>query len=332
MGNGPVPIMRNEKFRTVETVQKPAVASPTRTILPITEVIRGLSLVLSGTLTQDGANDGTATPENMLSLIRNITIEATSSSRREVGKLKNGDFAAMYQLASFLKGTPPSYLAPASILKAAANQPFRAALPIDFEMAFSQDPRQTLLNTTELTSLSMIVDWGDATDIQSVGVPTFPICTLEVNAKEFVEPDSKTKKYGLNQFSFIEAVTTSANTRLAIDLKRGYLLRGLLIKQFTRTGYPMTPVSTVVNSVALELNREVRKKYNWNTLQADNKEQFQLASIPTGYAFLDLMPEGRYDSIVNTQEFRDVYVILDVNGVANSYVRVYPVEIIPASL
>ncbi len=65
-----------------------------------------------------------------------------------------------------------------------------------------------------------------------------------------------------------------------------------------------------------------------------NADLYQLrsADLPTGYAFLDLMPEGRYDTIVDTRIYRDVNLILDVNGVANSKVRVYPVEIIPSQL
>ncbi len=323
-----------EKHRNIETVNKPAVASPTRTILPITEVIRRLNLYLSGTVSVDaGGVDGVLTGENVLSLIRAITIEATSSSRREIGKIKYADFAAYYRLQQFLKGLPGSYLDPTPITKGSVASPFNANVSIDFEQAFSQDPRQTLLNTTELTSLSLIVDWGDSSDMFSAGTITFPACTLRVDASEFVDAPSKAQKYGLNQFSFIEPPsTTAANTRLAVDLKRGYLLRGFMVKQFTRTANAHTPVSTVVNNVSLELNREVRKSFSWATLQASNKEQFQIATMPTGYAFVDLMPEGRYDSIVDTREFRDVNVILDVNGVANSFVRIYPVEIIPSVL
>lgn len=333
MASAPTSIMRSEKFRLIETVNKPAAAGPTRTVLPITEVIRRFEFFLSGTMTETGgAADGVLTPEAMLSLIRNVTIEATSSTRREIGKLKNADFAAMYRLAGFLKGTPPAYLDPTPITKSSAASPFYASLPIDFQMPFSQDPRQTLLNATELTSLSAIIDWGDASDVMSAGTWTFPTCTLEISAAEFTEQDAKLQKYGLNTFSFIEQATTSANSRLAIDLKRGYLLRGIMFKQFTRTAYAATPVSTVINSVSLELNREIRKKYNWKTLQASNKSQFQMATVPTGYAFLDLMPEGRYDTIVDTRAYRDVNVILDVNAVANSYVRIYPVEIIPSVL
>jgi hypothetical protein len=332
MASNTSPIIRIDKFRNVETVQKPATASPTRTVLPVTESLRGLQLVLSGTCTEGGSAGGTLTTEAVLSLIREITIEATSSSRREIGKIKKADFAAMYRLAHLMKGVAPSYLDPTPITKSAAASPFRAVVPIDFEFLQSQDPRQTLLNSTELTSLSLIVDWGDASDLFSTGSWTFPTCSLEINAKEFTDDFSKSQKYGLNQLSYIQQVTTATNSRLAIDLKRGYLLRGLLIKQFTATGYPMTPVSSVINSVSLELNREVRKKMSWTALQALNMEQYQIATMPTGYAFLDFMPEGRFDTIIDTRVFRDVYVILDVTGVGSSYVRVYPIEIIPAIL
>lgn len=325
--------MKNDKLRLVETVQMPATASPTRTNLPITETIRRLFLRLSGTATEGGVGDGTLTAEGVLSLIRNIRVSGTSSSRPEIGHIKNADLAGLYTLQTFLKGISQAILQPTPIAKGSVASPFSVSLPIDFEMPFSQDPRQTLLNTSELTSLALEVDWGAVTDmIGGLGTWTLPTCSLEVYADEFVDDHSKGARYGLNQFSFIETATASANTRLTIDLKRGYMLRGLLVKQFTRTAFAHTPVATVINTVGLEVNREVRKAVSFAALQDMNRDAYQMATVPTGYAFLDLMPEGRYDTIVDTRQFRDVNVVLNVNAVANSFVRVYPVEIIPSLL
>jgi hypothetical protein len=327
----PTNIQKTLKLRTVETIQKPSVAGPTRTQLPITEVIRKLVLRLSGTMTEGGTADGTLTPEGMASLLRNIEIVGTSSSRSQVGKIKSADFAAFVTLQKFLKGFGGSYLAPTPITKSSAASPFNLTCSIDFELPYSQDPRQTLLNTQELTSLYLNCDWGDASDVMSSGSWTFPSCSLEVAVSEFVDDNAKAQRYGLNQFSYIEVPTTSSNTRLSIDLKRGNLLRGFLIKQFTRNAvYYHTPVTTVINSVSLELNREVKEKATFAMLQAMNMERYQMASVPTGYAFMDMMPEALYDTLVNTNEMRDCNVILDVNGVANSFVRIYPVEIIPS--
>jgi hypothetical protein len=321
---------RVEKERLLETISMPSIAGPTRTNIPITEVIRKLKLCLSGTMTEGGTAGGTLANEAMLSLIRAITIIGTSSKRTEIGKIKFADFAAFYRLQHFLKGVEGHYLDPTPITKSAAASPFYANLNIDFEMPWSQDPRQTLLNTTELTSLSMLVDWGDASDVITGGAWTFPTCSLEVYADEFVDDGTKAHKFGINQFSYLEQSTTSSNTRLAIDLKRGYLHRGIMIKQFTRTAYGHVPVETVVNSYSFELNREIKKTGSWAVLQASNKERYGLANVPKGYAFIDFMPEKRYDTLVDSRKYRDVNLVLNVNAVPNSFVRIYPVEIIPA--
>jgi hypothetical protein len=320
------------KFRLLETVNKPTTAAPTRTNLPLTEVIKKLILRVVGTCTLDSSADGVLTPESVLSLIRTITVEASSSARKEIGKIKYADTAAMYYLNQFLRGTPSTLLNPTPITKSSAASPFNFHLPIDFQMLFSQDPRQTLLNTTELTALALILDWGDYTDMFSAGVVTYPSCSVQIYADEFIDPESKAVKYALNQFSFIEVATTSSNSRQAIDLKRGYILRGFMIKQATKTAYPHTPVETVINTVSLELNREVKFKADFQTCKDQNKAAYQMVTVPTGYTFVDLMPESRYDTVIDTRQYRDVNVILDVTGVANSFVRVYPVEMIPATL
>ncbi len=334
-------VPRFDKLRLLETVQGPATAGPTRTSLPITEVIKRLVLRISCALTETGTGaNGVTTTEGILGLLRTVTVEGSSSSRSSIGKIKSSDLGALYWLNTFLHGVPGLITGQtAALAKSAAASPWSVNIPIDFEMLFSQDPRQTLLNTTELTSLFLNLDWGEKGDIiDSAGAgyatTTLTVPKVEIYAEEFIDANSKAASYGVNRFSFIEQTTTSTNARLAIDLKRGYMIRGILIKQFTQSAYPHVPVETVVNNISLELNREVKKSVSWNVLKAHNADLYQLrsADLPTGYAFLDLMPEGRYDTIVDTRIYRDVNLILDVTGQANSKVRVYPVEIIPSQL
>lgn len=321
----------NEKFRVVDTIQPSlTVAGPTRTQIPRTEAIRSLSLRISGTATEADVAAGTLTAEALLSLLRNVRIEATSGKRRNVGVIKNGDAAAMYRLWSMLYGQTLDYLEITPITKAAAASPFRFTLPIPFEMPFSEDSRQSLLNGTELESLDLLIDWGLTTDILSTGTWAFNTLTCQVSINEFVDAQTKLGRYSINKMSYQEEPTTATNSRLAFKLNPGFMLRGILLKQFTRTAYPHTPVSTVINTAALELNREVKFSYDWNVLQAQNVKDYGLAAV-TGYAFIDCMREGRYDTIVDTAQYENVEVVLNVNGVANSYVRAYPIEMIPAN-
>lgn len=322
--------LKNEKHRFVKSYTMPTTAGPIRTELPITEAYRRLNLYISGTVTVDaGGADGVLTAESILSLVRKVTLQGTSSRRKNVGDLKVIDGAALYQLSSFYRGTPPLYLDPTPITKGSAASPFHFSLPIDLETPFSSDPRQSLLNSRELTSLYLNIDWGDSSDVFSAGTITAIPVTCRISASEFVDEFSKSGKYSLPLVSYIEESTAATNSRLQIRLKRGNLIRGIMIKQFTRTAYFHTPVTTVINSVAIEVDREVRKEYTFAELQAQNKLDYQMVTVPTGYAVLEMMPEARYDTILDSGRFDDVDVVLDVTGVANSFVRIYVIELAP---
>lgn len=328
---------KDVKFRSIEDVAIPAAAGPTRTKLPITEVIQCLNLFLDGTVTIAVADAKGFLGEGVLSLIRGVTVEAVSASRREVGKIKFADFAALYNLNKFLRGTTGLYSIPDNAKQQVATA-IKADVQLDFQFPHSESSRQTLLNTTELTSLEAILDWGTYADfIDDDGgkaTVTLPNTVCRIGARELVDVDAKQVRYGINQFTYQEIPVINANSRLQVDLKRGYLLRGFLIKQFTRNGvYYHTPVNTAINSIKLELNRNVKIEFkDWDVLQGQNIYDYRMPSCPTGYAFIDLMEDGKYDKIINTNTYRDVNVVLDVPGLANGYVRIYPVEIIPANL
>jgi hypothetical protein len=332
MGNGPIALPKQSKFRLLDTSTWSA-AGDDRIKLPITEVYHSLKLQLVGDVTiSGGTTSGTVHPEGTVGLIREITLEATSGRRRNIGKIKNADLAAMYQLIHILNGQAPSMVSLANG-DVQANTAIRANIPIPFALMHSADPRETLLNATELSSLTAIISWGDATDLVTGGdrTNTLNSASLAISGKEYTDVATKRNRYGVNSMYFLEEVTTSSNARLAIDLKRGYILRGLLVKQFTQAGNIHTPVETVINSLQLEINRDVHKDYNtFNILKDKNQEDYNIGTLPTGYAFIDLMSEGRFDTLVDTSKFRNVELVLDVTGVANSRVRVYPIEIIPS--
>jgi hypothetical protein len=328
------------KRRRLEAVQMPAVPSLTSTSLPITEVVKRLEVLLKGTATVTAPSSGNVEyqAEGILSLIRRLTVVATSSARSDYGQIKVADFAAHYQLTQFLKGTSPQLVQPGT---AVGTYNFRANLSIPFEFDFSQNPRATLLRGIELSSLRLDVDWGDVNDVVKTNAGNVALSNvqLEIETSEFTDEDSKNRAYGINQFSYIEQAINAAGTRIPIDLKRGYLLRGFLIKQFTRAtgGAAMTPVADgVINSVQLEVNREVRSVYGWNNLRASNKVNYNMDAVPDGYAFFDLMEEGQFDTMIDTRDSagtRDVFLYLDAQPASggNTNVRIYPVEIIPPS-
>lgn len=335
-----MPVLKN---RFHDTAQAPAIPGPTRTKLPETEVLQDLTLNLNGTVTVvegGGKKHGTMVPEGILSLIRSVTIDGSSSTRKGFSKFKYADFAAFYRLQQFLEAfnsTITQPYAPGADFAVGAALPFSVSVPIDFQMPHSSDPRRTLLKASETTSLNLVLDWGRDMDLVTTGYDstiTFPTLSCKVSVREYTDGTFKDPKmqFGIHSFTFLEQAIAAANTRLLVDLKRGYLLRGFLIKCYTQAAgiFYHTPVDTILNSVALELNRDPVKYYDsWAELQDHNMKQYGMAARVPGYAFVDLMPDGRYDTIVDTRQFRDVNVVLNVNAIVNGIVRIYPVEMIP---
>lgn len=339
MNTAVAPALRDAKLRYIDTAVMVS-GGQTITKIPDTEVIRFLNLYLSGTVSVDGGGaDGVLTPEGMLSLIRNISIEASSGTRRELNKIKWGDIAAFYNLQKFLKSVNGYYLNPTPITKGSAASPFAFDLQIDFEMARSKNPRATMLNANrDITrgTFNLKLDWGTSADMFSAGTITYPTTpNMKIYALEHRDDLTKQGRYGINLLQYKEQAVPATTTRQLIDLKSGYLLRGVLIKAFTRAGgvYYHTPSDAIINAVSLEVDRDVVKEFDWKILQAQNIYDYHMssASVLTGYAFLDFMPELSWDTIIDTRKAKtDVNLVLNVTGGATSYVRVYPVEVIPS--
>jgi hypothetical protein len=228
----------------------------------------------------------------------------------------------------------------------AVATPCAIDLLLDFEFPHSSDPRRTYLNAAaDLQTLSIIVDWGDLgdllTDVGEAGTVT--LCQLQVSGRELTDPSAKSYKYGVNTFSYQEKAVVAAANNFEFDLKRGNLLRGILIKQYTQLAPATfhTPVDTIINATRFNLNRDTKLEFqDWATLQGQNLLDYHMNSlpfpiglpgpIPVGYAFIDFMEDGNFNKLVPTQAFTDVILSFDVNGIANGRIRVYPVEIYPA--
>jgi hypothetical protein len=331
----PPTLSKDVKFRPLLTRTYPLAAGQTRDALPVTEVYQSLNIRLSGTTKVIAGI--TAVPEDVLSLIRGITLEATSNNRRAAyGKFKQGDFAAMYNLQRFLRNVSGAVVP----LTAAGGGPnaFSADLQLDFEFPHSSDPRRTYLNAAaDLQTLTIIIDWGDEGDIDTaapwLGVGDALTAQVVVSGRELVDSHIKGFKFGVNTLSYQEKPIAAASTDFQFDMRRGNLLRGILIKAYTQAPGATfhTPSDAVINAVKFSLNREVKVQYfDWPTLQGQNLIDYRMVAVPVGYAFIDFMEDGNYSKIIPTSAFTDVILSFDVAGVANSRIRVYPVEIYPS--
>lgn len=326
-------VARNLKSRLLETISYPGSAVPTRTRLPRDYVFSALNLRFSGTVTiAGGAASGTVAPESPMSILRDIKIEGSSPMRPAIGLIKQFEAAVQYRLNEILYGAPGERVNLTSGDIQAAT-PVSFSIRIPFEMPYCENPRITWLNTRELAALDLVIQWGDATDLIVGGDRTITLNTfqVEVSGIEYLDGAALTGRYGIHRVSFIEQAVAASNSRLVVDIKRGYVLRGVLLKQFTQVGTVMTPVNTIITQASIELNREVKLQHNtWAGLQADNKTRYAIQTTPVGYAFLDVMPEKLLDSLIDTRDYETVSAVLNVTTAANARFRVFPVEILPA--
>lgn len=335
---------RIAQFRPVETIVPPAglvTAVPTRTKIPRDYVLQDLQLFVSGTIQVAVLNGLSLRPEQPMSIIRRIQIQAASGRRPTLAQLKDADAAALFRLQHILLGTPP--LSTALTTPNIGTYNFSFDIPIDFQLTkviedlmrpFS-GPGETLLRGDEMNALDLVIDWGIPADLIEPGATTSLTLTnvqAVLGVREYKDPESLGQRYKLHRLSNIEQVNAGASSSFTFDLRGRNILRGLLVKQFTQgaTATTHTPVDTVILALKLRLNSETREEWDpEDFLRADNKKSFSVETMPPGYLFLDLLHGGHRELAIQTGGFTSVDLLLTTATVTDSKVRVYPVEIIP---
>jgi len=347
-------LLKDVRFRPLRTILYPGNPTQTRDPLPITEVYQSLNIRMTGVATTAAVAPTANSPEGALSFIRRLTIEGSSTSRRAAyGQFKIADVAAMYNLQRFLRNVAGVQLNP---LFAAPATPYPMSfdLQLDFEMPHTSDPRRTYLNAKkDLESLSIIIDWGSGNDVWVPGALAVTegaiVAQIVVSGRELTDPNAKMFDYGVNTLTFQEQQINAITNNLEFNLRRGNLLRGVLIKTFCVDPVPIaaalpatvahTPVDDIITSVRFLLNRETKTDFvDWGTLQGQNLIDFRMPGLVVGYAFIDFLEDGNFNKIIPTNEFRDVTLQLNAQPsalslaplTAVSYIRVYPIEIYPA--
>jgi hypothetical protein len=316
---------RQAQLRPITTIVAPAAAGPTTTQIPREFVLQDLILIVTGTMTVTTAGAGALRAEQPLSVIRSLELGGSP-----FGTIKKGDAAAFFRLQHLLKGTPGFLTALGSV----ATADFAFHLDLDFELEGIEASRQdTLLRGRDYTSLDLIINWGDKNDLIS-GATTWAVSNLQavLMCHEFRDGVSLNppKPYKVHKCAQDEQPCATATSSFSFLLNGKHTLRGVLIKQFTRAAGVTndTPVETIVNGVTLELDGDPRAKWiPYSALRGDNKTFFSVETLPTGYAFLDLM-KGSRENEINVNRYTSPKLIFDVNTVADGYLKIYPVEVV----
>jgi hypothetical protein len=337
----PIAAQKNKRLRHIGTIAPSAFPQSVRFALPRDFVYNRIILRLTANVTvASGTSSGTLFSEQPWSLIRNIRLETAAAARSTIAELRNMDFAAMARLQSFFAGTPcdVAKLANGDAQSATA---ISCAVEVPFYLPRTVNPRICALNTHELNSLDLVLDFGSiSADLISGGDRTLTLANVQVQilAEEFMDAQSNAQKYAVNLARYIEFSAPAANTAFPVDLKRGFITRGVLLKQFTRASgvTAHTPVDTVINGLSVVVNGVPKLQYpsngvscsGWKALQAQNKSVYGLEIIPTGYAIMDFAEDGMLDGLMRSSDFSSIGLSLDINTVSDSVIRVYPLEIV----
>lgn len=337
----PIMTQKNRRTRLIATLQPTAWPSVQRVALPKDYVYSRFFLRMTGQVdvAAGGGADGALAAEQPWSLIRQIRVEASSPNRPTVSEIVSSDLPALARMNYFFNGTANNAGALAAPGIQAATQ-ISGGVEIPFYIPRCIDPRKGALNTHELNSLDLVVQWGTDTDLIIGGtrVTTLSNLQLQIHAEEYLDQNSNAARFAVNLSRFLEFSGVTANSAFPIDLKRGFLTRGVMIKQFTQAAGAThhTPVDTVINSVSLQVNGVAKYEAltnglansGWAALQNRNKRAYGLEAVPVGYGMVDLMEDGQLDCLMRSSDYTSIGLLLNTNTIADARIRIYPLELV----
>lgn len=251
--------------------------------------IRSLILRLAGSITiSGGSSSGTPKDATPSQLITNVML------RRE-GKdvLWSLPLTYIYRLNHFLYGAAPAATSLANG-NAQSNTAVSVTCRVPLENIRGIKPFDTLLQGQGLSSLELIVDVASAASAviqggdRTVAVGTTPF-TLDVTSEE--ETGVGTFVFGDLLHTLVQNVqVTGAISNLLIKpMPNNTMYKGIMV--VVEDGG--LPSDAVLTNIILRQGQRNHLNISAAALKDLNKVDFGLESVPTGYYFIPLMPDGR---------------------------------------
>lgn len=303
-------------------------------------LMRCLRIRISGTQTITSSSAGTPNPVGPLQFLRAITIKTDKHNNL----VDNVDGLGLYRIAQFMKGgnTVPE-LTP--IASASTGTPtFAATIEIPFYapgmakgmgggVDFGDESRLDM-SRARLTGL---ITGGAATDIQPDGTNSANSTAASVEVSQFAEyPVSGKvalahKPNSILSIELIKVDITATKTGWTYDLPYGdRIYRYVAISQ--RNSSTLAEIATVITKAAMVgltvNNVPFINDISAGQLMAENKEDFGLTTMPTGWIVLDMMKSGKKSEGLNTISTAQGKLTLkaDVTSVTNGALWLYLVS------
>jgi hypothetical protein len=307
----PAQLALGSRFRALQTGCSPLTilyssGNSIATEVPKTYLTKDIVIRLTGDLVVTMA--ATIRPEAPLGLLQKI--ELVGDGSETIWSITGRD---AYRLAQISFGKAGELVPPAG---GVATNPFQATVMISAEAANMAVPVDSYLDLREFEKTELRVQWGAAATVFSAGAATISATTqVECYANQSTEGLGS---IGFRRFlSFDNRQINATQTDFTFLIPRSGLLAGILF----RTDRDSAPVDDIINFITLtsDSSHDHIKRRSFRSLQAENMQRYQLDGGPaanggriTGYAYLDLIEDGRMAAAINTEALNELKLTLDV--------------------
>jgi len=323
--------------------------------LPRDHTMAGLRLMFNLEQTTGAAvANGTEPDQGILAAIRRLEITADGGVT-----VYSIDPSSLFIANALWNGAPAQRddLAPPGIGLTTRLQAF---LHIPFALPFAKNPNLTLLNASALSSFRLNVTWGSINDLyQNV------VNTSIVAANTFITPETEEvvgldprSVFSLFRVSQVTRDVAAAQDRFTVEVPRGNVIRGLLVRSRVTTNGVQDEVDTIINQIDIESSERgrgtfihrrqrttdtngtarngytarnaARRIYGLNDLYTveAGQQDFSL----TGFYPIEFMENQRASGSVRTQDFTSFNAVMNVSAPAGTpQVLVNVFEMIPAA-
>ena len=298
-------------------------------------------LRMLGRLTISGGTvNGIPFAENPATLIERIRVIGIGPAGAEI--IKNLIPTSSHVLQTIFQGTEPERV---QVGAGVGAYDFAQTFSINFMMPDYEHELSvsTVLIAPGYETLNLEIQWQDENSLVSGGDRTL---TLSEYGKDTGVPYIDVEIHQLREYEIPEDIEVfpvfregfksnislaHAVTDLRVDLPLGHLYRGLLLKTKIDDGArPLTDAA--ITRFDLEYAGTVERRHKWDQLRAENKENYKLEVMPSGYAFIDFTPKSNPEDLLDTFGMagagQTLDLIVESPGIANAKLEISLLEII----
>jgi hypothetical protein len=320
------------KFVRQITTKTLTLGQPETISIPRNYAIRNLALKLKGSITiSGGTTSGIVKDSSPLQLLTNLRV-------RRDGKDTLISIPAVYlhRLNQILYGTRPQITSLANG-DAQSDTAVSAGIIIPFENLRGVKPFDTLLKGAGLSSLDLLLDVASSASVLVQGGDR----TIAVGSTPFTLDVMSIEEIGVNNFIFGDIRTYLAHKVSVSGASDSFQIKPIAVgnryKGFLLVVEDDSALSnSIIDHIKLKSGSEVFVDANAESLQWRSKTEYQLESLPTGYYYINLMPDGMLNQTldVGPKSGRETLEFdLKVNAPGGTcYIYVIALEYIPAAV